>query len=163
MSLVPAVRRALAAGGATVLALGMAACSSDGETRGESGEIISGGDTDVFALQVGDCFTDDSESEQVSSVPTVPCSEPHDSEIYAEMTFDDGDYPGDDALAETAWRFCGEQFASFVSLDYEDSALEYYPITPTQAGWEQIDDRLVSCAIYDPQGDVTGSLAGVGR
>ena len=37
----------------------------------------------------------------VESVPVVPCSEPHDAEVYAETELPEGDYPGDEAIQAT--------------------------------------------------------------
>ena len=54
MSTMSPLRRTLAVAGAAALALGLAACSSGGETRDEAGEIVSGGDTDVFTITIGD-------------------------------------------------------------------------------------------------------------
>ena len=143
---------------ATTLLLG--ACGQS-ETRDESGEITSGGDTDVFSIAIGDCFNDEGDAEdQVNSLPTVPCSEPHDNEIYAEYTFPDGDFPGDETVTTKATDECIAQFEAFVGISYEESALDVFPITPTEGSWNDQDDRLVSCGIWDPSQQVTGSLAG---
>ncbi|MBN8882898.1 putative regulator of septum formation [Salana multivorans] len=164
MSTMSPLRRTLAVAGAAALALGLAACSSGGETRDEAGEIVSGGDTDVFTIKIGDCFNDvDSDSEEISSLPTVPCAEAHDNEVYAETSLTGDEYPGDDVVAQQADQYCYEQFSAFVGVDYESSTLEYYPITPLQGGWEQLGDRLVSCVVYDPAESTTGSLAGAAR
>ncbi|GMA30945.1 septum formation family protein [Litorihabitans aurantiacus] len=144
------------------LPLVLAACGQ-GETRDESGEITTGGDTDVFTIAVGDCFDDEGDlsgTTEVNSLPTVPCSQAHDNEVYAEYVFPDGDYPGTDAVETTATQECLAQWKTFVGLDFEASALEVYPIYPTQGSWEQADDRVVSCAIWDPAGPVTGTLEG---
>jgi len=123
-----------------------------------------GGDVDVFSIVVGDCFNDQStDSSEISSVPVVPCSGPHDNEIYAETELTGDAYPGDDAVAQQADQYCYDQFETFVGAPYETSALDYYPITPLQSGWEELGDRLVSCAVYDMAGPVTGTLRGSGR
>lgn len=164
MSTMSSLRRTLAVAGAAALAIGLAACSSSGETRDEAGEIVSGGDTDVFTIKIGDCFNDvDSDSEEISSLPTVPCTEAHDNEVYAETSLTGDEYPGDDVVAQQADQYCYEQFEAFVGTPYESSALDYYPITPLQSGWEELGDRLVSCAVYDWEGPVTGTLRGSGR
>ena len=36
----------------------------------------------VFALEVGQCFNDPSSTEEVSSVSTVDCAEPHNNEVF---------------------------------------------------------------------------------
>lgn len=132
-------------------------------TRDENGEVIEGTDTgDVFLLQVGDCINDSELEDVVTTLPIVPCSEPHESEIYAEATLEGDTYPGDDAVAEQADGICFDEFAGFVGLDYELSVLEFYPFTPLAEGWAQ-GDRLVSCVIYDPEALTTGTLEGAAR
>ncbi len=147
---------ALAAVAAATLLL--TACGQS-ETRDESGEITTGGDTDVFTLQVGDCLGA-IETGEVNDVPTVPCSEPHQLEVFGEYSFPDGDYPGDDTISTTADEECIALFDAFVGLAYEESALGVTYYTPTQESWESGDDRLVSCLVGDPAQDVTGSLEG---
>lgn len=144
-------------------ALALGACGA-GETRDDDGAIVEGGNTDVFSLAVGDCFNDEqADATELESVPTVPCSEPHDNEVYAEYTFPAGDYPGLEAVQATAADECIAAFDAFVEYPYLDSALYIFPLYPTEDGWNEIDDRLVTCAIYDPEQQVTGTLAGAGR
>ena len=51
--------------------------------RDSTGAIVSEGSVDAFQMRVGDCFDDGSAfaSEEVNSVPGVPCSNPHDNEM----------------------------------------------------------------------------------
>lgn len=73
--------------------------------RGDSGEIETAGSVDAFAIQVGDCFDDQSGfSDEVSDVPGVPCSVPHDNEVYATFDLEQGEWPGEDLLNELADR-----------------------------------------------------------
>lgn len=150
---------------AALLPLALGACSQS-ETRDESGAIVTGGATDVFTIAVGDCFNDtetSAEAEEVESVPTVPCSEPHDNEVYAEYTFPAGDYPGVATVEETAMDECYNEWEGFVGTAYEESVLDFYPIYPTSESWNRLDDRLVTCVAYDPSAQVTGTLEGAAR
>lgn len=128
----------------------------------ESGEIVESSDASVFSLRVGDCLSDTAD-EEVTSVPTVPCAEPHDNEAYATTQLPDGDYPGEDAVATAGDTYCYEQFPTFVGMAYEESALEYSTMLPTQVSWEQGDDREVLCLVYSPEGQTTGTLKGAAR
>lgn len=133
------------------------------ETRdAQSGEIIGGGTTDVFTLQPGDCLSYDSVSDEVTDVPTVPCSEPHQYEVYGEVVLEGDEFPGDDVINQQADDGCYAQFAAFAGIAYEDSVLDYTYYTPLQEGWEQLNDRLVTCLVFDT-GETTGSLAGAAR
>lgn len=129
-------------------------------TRDDNGEVVEGNDeADVFLLKVGDCINDSELDDVVTTLPIVPCSEPHDSETYAEGNLQGDEYPGDDTVSSQSDQICYDAFAGFVGISYEESTLGYYPFTPTQESWNS-GDRLVSCMIYDPAGQTTGSLAG---
>lgn len=133
------------------------------ETRdSESGEIVDGGNTDIFTLQVGDCLNDESTSEEISDVPTVNCSEPHQYEVYGSLTLDGDEWPGDDTVGQEADAGCLAQFESFAGIAYENSMLDYNYYVPTEGGWNQLDDREVLCVIFDAE-PTTGSLAGAAR
>jgi len=125
-------------------------------------EIVEEGDADVFALMVGDCMNEVSE-ELVSEVPVVPCDQPHDEEVFFDLTLEGDEYPGDDVIQTQADDACLAQFEPFVGMAYDSSALGFYAYRPSQESWEQMDDRIVSCVIYDPAGQVTGTLAGAAR
>lgn len=134
-----------------------------GETRDDDGTIIEGGDTDVFSLTVGDCIGSAAAGDgEVSSVATVPCDEPHDDEVYFDFELAGDDYPGEDAIFTEANQGCSEAFAEFVGIAYDDSQLEFTYYYPTVESWGS-GDRLITCIIYDPAGQTTGSLAGSGR
>ena len=154
-----------------VALLGLSGCSmlepaAEPAVRDEtSGEITESSEADVFSLEVGDCLNETvttEEVEEVSSVPTVPCSDPHDSEAYAATDIADGEYPGDQAVIDQSDAYCYEQFATFVGLSYDDSELELASFFPTTESWEQ-GDREIMCFISSPDGQVTGTLAGAAR
>src|SRR5688572_21476657 len=124
-----------------------------------SQEIVEEGQADVFALRVGDCINEVSE-ELVSEVPVVPCDQPHDEEVYFDFTLTGDEFPGDDAVQTEADARCAAEFDAFVGLAYDSSTLDFYAFRPSEESWTQLDDRAVSCMIYDPAGQVTGTLAG---
>ncbi|GAA1790958.1 septum formation family protein [Agromyces lapidis] len=125
-------------------------------------EIVEEGDADIFAIRVGDCLNE-ATAETVSEVPVVPCDTAHDEEVFYDFTLTGTEYPGDDAVQTQADEGCYAQFGEFVGLAYEESTLEFYAYRPTEEGWTQLDDRVVSCMIYDPAGQTTGTLEGAAR
>ncbi|KRF32633.1 septum formation family protein [Yonghaparkia sp. Soil809] len=128
--------------------------------RDTEGQVIEGNDsTDVFTIQVGDCLNDAEATEQVETVPTTPCDEPHDSEVYASVIMSEDDYPGEDAILERADSECLTGFESFVGASYDESPYDFSYYFPTEGSWAQ-GDREILCVIYDPAGPVTGSLEG---
>lgn len=137
----------------TVLALGAAAALAVAGCSGDS----------VLELRVGDCL-DSAEltSTQVTSVTALDCAVEHDGEIYAEHTFDGEDYPGTDEVRQESDAFCRESFATFVGLPYDESALHYSTLYPTQESWDTAEDRSSLCILLSEE-PVTGSLADSAR
>ena len=145
--------------------LALAGCSLLGNLGGGSTpeETTGAGDpADVFTIKVGDCLNDGSATGEVSEVPTVDCAEPHDSEAYASIIIDDGDFPGDEALVAQAEAECGAAFSDFVGIDFESSSLSYAYYYPTESSWAS-GDREILCLIVDPAGQTTGSLQGTAK
>ncbi|MCS5495656.1 septum formation family protein [Cnuibacter physcomitrellae] len=138
-------------------------------TPSATSDPSDGGDVDetqvdVFSIQVGDCLNDTTSGTEVSDVPLVSCSDPHDYEVYYDFDITGGStYPGDDAVAQDAEEGCADAYEAFVGIPYADSTLNYNYYTPTSTSWEEADDRLVSCVIYDPAGKVSGTLEGSKR
>ncbi len=134
-----------------------------GADRDSSGAIVGEGSVDAFQVRVGDCFNDtDSSSDEIHSVPGVPCSEPHDNEAYAVVNLTIDSYPEGDGMAELAYDSCMERFQAFVGKDYESSSLEIFTMYPSTESWKQ-DDREVVCALYDMNANkLVGSVKGRG-
>jgi hypothetical protein len=131
--------------------------------RDDSGAIVDGGNVDAFNVQMGDCFNDAGTfDDQVTSVPGVPCSEPHDNETFAVIDLSIDDYPADGNLYQLAYDACMVHFESFVGREYETSVLEIATMYPSAESWEQ-DDREVICAVFDVNAkQLVGSMAGRG-
>jgi hypothetical protein len=125
------------------------------------------GEAGVFTLQTGDCLNDAAETGDVTMVPVIDCTKPHDSEIYASAVMDDGKYPGLDPTREFAKTTCAAQFETFVGLSDEQSIYTFATLYPTPASWAG-GDREVLCriALVDANGDVVrvkGSLKGIDK
>ena len=145
-----------------VAALGFATYGAFTEAdRDGSGAIVGEGTVDAFQVRVGDCFNDSGTSEgEISDVPGVPCSDPHDNEAFAviELTIDS--YPEGDVMGELAQVSCLERFDAFVGRDYESSSLDFFTMYPSTESWKQ-DDREVVCAVYDMETNkLVGSVQG---
>lgn len=154
-------KRALAALAVGAAGLALAGCSllPGGTTTTDTGD---GETVDVFTIAVGDCLNDENIEGEVSDVVKVDCAEEHNSEAYASIIMDDGDFPGDAVVEEQAVADCTTEFNSFVGLDYQASALDFAYYYPTEASWGN-GDREILCLIVDPAGPVSGSLKGAAR
>lgn len=153
---------------AAAVAVAVSGCSLFGPVasntqpvRDDNGVIVDTNEqTDAFELVVGDCLNDASATGEVQTVPTVPCDEPHDSEIYSAHLLGESTYRGDDVIIAEAESLCLPAFEEFVGEPYLDSRFDFSYYYPTEASWAN-GDREVLCVIYDPAGQVTGSLKGV--
>ena len=136
--------------------------------RDADGTIDGSGRIDAFDIRVGDCFNDRAASasddyQEVSSVGAVPCSEPHDNEVYAVFDVSLAEFPGLDAMSDLAVEECVRRFEGFVGRDYQSSSLDVNPLYPTVEGWTALGDREIVCAVYDMElNKLTGSARGTG-
>lgn len=174
-------RRALAVAGAAVaLSFALSGCSeissliggggSDAQRDEETGEVTEGSNIDIFSLKIGDCMPATNTSGEITDADVVPCAEPHADEVFFEFDLPDGDLPSDDEITAEVEAQCVPAFSEFVGIDYHDSVLDFWWLTPTEDTWTQADDRLVQCVIYEPDPadpeaslEVTGSLEGAAR
>ena len=133
-----------------VIALGFVIYGASTQVdRDSAGAIIGEGNVGAFQVRVGDCFNDiGSFDEEVTDLPGVPCTDPHDNETYAVVDLTVTTYPEADGMAELAHESCLRHFDSFVGRDYESSSLEIMTLYPTTESWKQ-NDREVICAVYD--------------
>ncbi|WP_158507195.1 septum formation family protein [Subtercola sp. Z020] len=117
---------------------------------------------DVFDLAVGDCLNQ-STGDTVSDVPSVDCAAPHELEVFYLLTLPDAAvYPALDELTAAASSGCGDHFAEYVGVPYEQSALAFTEFSPTETSWAG-GDRTVTCVLGDPNGPTTGSAYGIAR
>lgn len=151
--------------GAAGLALAGCSLLGGGTTSTDDGTdagTAEGDTTDVFTIKVGDCLNDGNIEGTVSEVKKIECSEPHDSEAYASVIMDDGDFPGDAAVEDQAVTDCTSEFNAFVGMDYQESTLDFSYYYPTEDSWAQ-GDREILCLVVDPAGPATGSLQGAAK
>lgn len=128
--------------------------------RDSSGAIVAEGNIGAFNVRVGDCFNDVGFDDEVSSVPGVPCSDPHDNEAYAVFDVSVPSYPEGEGMSELAYESCMDRFAAYVGKDYESSSLEITTMFPSQQSWRE-NDREVICAVYDMNAQkLTGTTRG---
>lgn len=147
----PWVAKVIGIGVVAAIALGISFfVGFDDASRSDTGEIVEAGDLDVMTIREGDCFDDPAATDVVFSLDAIPCSQPHDNEVFAVESVMGvwSEYPGQDVIDSYAYDVCsGDVFDGFVGTPYFDSALEVFTLTPTPESWEQ-GDREVVCALY---------------
>lgn len=113
------------------------------------------GKVSVDRVQTGDCIKTLSESDVVYRMPVVPCTQPHQGEVYGEFELTRGDYPGDAAIENEASSQCGTLLERYAPQAV-DFAGDMFYLYPRSTDWRR-GDRTVTCIAYsDPA--VTGSL-----
>jgi len=130
-----------------------ASASPEAETVADEAEEVSAETVDAVDLKVGDCLVDDPGEEEIADVDVLPCTQPHDSEVYAAMDIDAGAYPGEEAVDTMAQEFCLAEFQPYVGTDYSVSALDVGYLTPTPTSWTLGNDREILCTVYRVDGE----------
>lgn len=150
-------RRAFTAGVLVLAATALTGCS----LLGSIADSTPAGEVDAFAIKVGDCLNDAQINDEITSVPFIECSEPHDSEVFARTDVAGDAFPGNASLETQLADFCrGDVFTQFIGIPYEDSVYDTSGYYPSESSW-QSSDRELLCTVWDDSGQVTGTLAGI--
>ena len=129
----------------------------DDSVRDETGQITEGGEVGAaFRIRLGDCMVDPGEG-TIESVEAVPCSDPHDLEIYLHVQPPGLELPVRHGHAGR--NGCYNTFEPFVGKSYESSVYDFMIITPTPESWDELDDREVLCALTGYDGQATFASA----
>ena len=121
--------------------------------------------TSVFDLDVGDCFS--VESDELTSVVVVDCEEPHEYEAFAVLDHEAGEadpFPGDELMLEYGNTECQAPFQAYVGVEYETSIWFITSVFPSEETWAT-GDREIVCTLNQQDADsepiaVTGSAEG---
>lgn len=144
---------------AIVVAVGLSIYSSRPPSRDASGEVTTGGSQSVTGLRVTDCISSAGPTDvEVSSLPVVPCSDPHEAEVFALITLTSAVSFSEPDVTREASERCLAAFSSYVGVDYWQSSLEISYLVPTEASWNA-GDRGVACLLTTRNASqTTGSL-----
>ena len=139
--------------------------SGGGCGPGDSDAEMTPESADPFAMQVGACFNDTELGvNEVTEIPAVPCSVPHDNEVYAVFDLAAGPFPGASQVDAIAGQGCFERFEDAIGRSYDGSELAFLSMYPTEDSWTQIGDREVVCIAYHMAYEkLVGSVLGSGR
>lgn len=146
--------------GLAFIAWGLSTELRDDDLRNDSGEITEAGDVALDELRAGDCLNglNIDEPELISELPAVPCAQPHQGEVIAIIDLPDGDWPGQETIAEQAGQGCDGRIATF-ALANGDPFVGVRVIPPTRLTWQD-GDRRVICLAYHLDGERAGSVRG---
>jgi hypothetical protein len=111
--------------------------------------------TDEEGLATGDCF-DLPSSSQIGSVSSIPCTQAHDSQVFAEFNLSGSAYPGTSTVEKEADSGCQSRQSALDQAEMTSSIQQSY-LYPQEDGWYQGDDT-VTCVVTDSSPTLTTSL-----
>jgi hypothetical protein len=115
--------------------------------------------------KVGSCVGKvPAEGELVFELDLINCASKHQAEVFAIDKLNaakDRKFPGEAAVSKQVQTACIAAFADYIGRDFNDSKLDFSPLQPNEIGWKRGGEY--TCLVFDPAGDVTGSLAGADR
>lgn len=130
--------------------------TADPAQRNSNGQVSQSGNMDATDLKVGDCFDAPSATSGISTIKAIPCSQAHDSQVYAEPQITESSYPGDSTLQTEAKNDCGSSSAqSVISSSAPSSAgiADYFPQDATTFA----DQSYIICALESDSQTMTQS------
>ncbi len=153
-------KRALAGLAALGLALaGVAGCAASG---GPAPRVITSATTLALAdARVGDCVGSVPKSQAVALLAAVPCSQPHEAQVFCAPTLTATAPPSPDQLQFQVLTDCLPQFKTFFGGSYfaaTDYKLNWF--LPDEAGWTS-GSRAVRVVVVRGDGvAISGDLKG---
>lgn len=131
--------------------------------RGDDGAIVEAGALSAFEIQIGDCFDDEAfAAEEISEIPAIPCSQPHDNEVYATFDVTAEEFPGDEEIDWLASEGCYERFADAIGKSYEDSIIDFTTMYPSSGSWKNGDREIVCIGFHMELEKLDATIIGSG-
>lgn len=140
-----------------VLGVGVAVILALTADSGADSTVADNGQVSVDEIRLRDCLNGLTEGRNIANLPVVPCTEPHDGEVFAEFPISGATFPGDAAVATQAEEGCVERLRSYAPKAAEDPNTELYFLHPTAASW-LTGDHDVLCVALSASGKRTGSI-----
>jgi hypothetical protein len=141
-----------------LIAIGIA---SQAPRSASTGQITGQGSVDIFSLRVGDCFQNPSASDTllgVTYVTAVPCTTPHNAQVFAEFhTTGGADYPGNASLAKQSDVGCRARIGGNLEQPKVTDTMGLHYLFPLAQAWAD-GHRTITCLIIDSTPDLTSSL-----
>jgi Septum formation len=108
----------------------------------------------VFALHEGDCVN----SPNGQFVSILPCSAPHEAEVFATFALPQARWPGTAAISSEASSGCGSRLDGYLNPQLAVSLSQSF-VYPNQVAWTA-GTRTVICEVRASSGQLTGSVRG---
>ena len=125
--------------------------------RGSTGSVNQAGSMQASDLKVGDCFDNPTADSNISSITAIPCTEAHDSQVFAEPAAKESTYPGDTALSSEADSDCNDTTTQgTISQDAPDS-LEVTALYAQDSSSFDDGNNYITCFIVSDSKNLTKS------
>ena len=108
----------------------------------------------VFKLQEGDCIN----TPNGQQVTIVPCTTPHDDEVFGTLTLTGAKWPGTAAVEQQAAAGCASLLAGYLNPQLAISLAQTY-VYPNQTDWTA-GTRAVICEVHAASGQLSQSVRG---
>jgi hypothetical protein len=128
---------------------------SEGDRGGSTHETAN-----VFALGTGDCFQNPSASQAVLGITyltVIPCTTPHNAQVYVEFAATGTRYPGTADLKRQADQGCHTRLSGRVVSSKITDTMTLRFLYPLASSWTS-GHRTISCLIVDTKPDLKYSL-----
>jgi len=130
--------------------------TADPAQRNANGQVTQSGTLQATALQVGDCFDAPSGNAAITAVKAIPCSQAHDSQVYAEPLITETTFPGSTTLEAEAKTDCSASSTqSSISSD-TPSTVGLLSYSPQDATTFATQDYII-CALNASSATLTQS------
>jgi putative regulator of septum formation len=108
----------------------------------------------VFKLRMGDCVN----APNGRLVAVLPCSAPHEAEVFATFTLPDSRWPGTPKVRAEASSGCASRLTGYLNPQLAISLSQSY-VFPDAVAW-RAGTRTVICEVRATSGQLTGSVRG---
>jgi hypothetical protein len=141
---------------AAAIAVVYVAVLSKPPLRDENGVVARKGDVKVDKLRIGDCLENWSTSTSVNTVIVVPCTQPHNAEVFHTFELAGKDYPGDGIVREQSTSTCIETSKTAVKPDDLKNA-KVALLKPVPISWKR-GLHGVTCLTVQNSGSISRSI-----
>ncbi|MEO8888677.1 MAG: DUF4190 domain-containing protein [Jatrophihabitantaceae bacterium] len=127
--------------------------------RAADGTVLHQGSIPPTALRNGDCVKVPAvtvgQTQTFDALTVVPCSTPHNGQVFTTVQSTDATYPGLSELAQQGLRDCREPAQAY--LGTSATSLLLLAFVPSQTVWDS-GNRDEHCLLVDAVQDITGDI-----
>ncbi|MGI8664695.1 MAG: septum formation family protein [Jatrophihabitans sp.] len=124
-------------------------------SRSADGTVTRSGDISPYNVRIGDCIKLPKTTGNITSLPVVPCSQPHNAQAYADVTVPGTSYPGASTLLQQSLDRCQPLALKFLGSGSRN--LNLAALYPSSIKWS-LGNHTSHCLLFDENKDITGDI-----